>query len=78
MRRIYQSAGPPAISAPEPLWSYLVLLKQRPKAEANKWESKMGVPISVVDAFTDLVEELALAGPLVLGLDDLQWADPAC
>lgn len=31
----------------------------------------------VVDAFTDLVEELALAVPLVLGLDDLQWADPS-
>jgi len=31
----------------------------------------------VVDAFADLVEELALAGPLVMGLDDLQWADPS-
>ena len=28
-----------------------------------------------VDAFADLVEALALAGPLVIGLDDLQWAD---
>ena len=28
-----------------------------------------------VDAFADLVEALALSGPLVIGLDDLQWAD---
>jgi predicted ATPase len=31
----------------------------------------------VVDALTDVVEELALTGPLVIGLDDLQWADPS-
>jgi predicted ATPase len=30
-----------------------------------------------VDAFADLAEALALAGPLVIGLDDLQWADSA-
>jgi DNA-binding CsgD family transcriptional regulator len=39
--------------------------------------SDSGLRFRVVDAFTDLVEELALAGPLVLGLDDLQWADPS-
>src|SRR5215472_2506072 len=39
--------------------------------------SDPGLRFRVVDAFTDLVEELALAGPLVLGLDDLQWADPS-
>jgi predicted ATPase len=39
--------------------------------------SDPGLHFRVVDAFTDLVEELALAGPLVLGLDDLQWADPS-
>ena len=36
-----------------------------------------GLRFRVVDAFTDLVEELALAGPVMLGLDDLQWADPS-
>src|SRR4029077_15877622 len=39
--------------------------------------SDSGLRFRVVDAFTDLVEELALAGPLVIGLDDLQWADPS-
>ena len=31
----------------------------------------------MVDAFVDHAEELALAGPLLLGVDDLQWADPS-
>src|SRR5215472_1396257 len=39
--------------------------------------SDPGLRFRAVDAFADLVEELALAGPLVIGLDDLQWADPA-
>ncbi|HYB18439.1 MAG TPA: BREX system ATP-binding domain-containing protein [Streptosporangiaceae bacterium] len=39
--------------------------------------SDPGLRFRVVDAFADLVEELALAGPVVLGLDDLQWADPS-
>jgi predicted ATPase len=28
-----------------------------------------------VDAFADLAEELALSAPLLIGVDDLQWAD---
>jgi predicted ATPase len=39
--------------------------------------SDPGLRFRVVDAFADLVEELALAGAVVLGLDDLQWADPS-
>jgi predicted ATPase len=39
--------------------------------------SDPGLRFRVVDAFTDLVEALGLAGPLVIGLDDLQWADPS-
>jgi DNA-binding CsgD family transcriptional regulator len=39
--------------------------------------SDPGLRFRVVDAFTDLVEGLALSGPLVIGLDDLQWADPS-
>ena len=39
--------------------------------------SDPGLRFRVVDALTDLAEELALSGPLVLGLDDLQWADPS-
>ncbi|HTQ93276.1 MAG TPA: AAA family ATPase [Streptosporangiaceae bacterium] len=39
--------------------------------------SDPGLRFRVVDAFTDLAEELALAGSLLLGLDDLQWADPS-
>jgi DNA-binding CsgD family transcriptional regulator len=37
--------------------------------------SDPGLQFQAVDAFADLVEALALAGPLVVGLDDLQWAD---
>ena len=39
--------------------------------------SDPGLRFRVVDAFADLAEELALAGPLVIGVDDLQWADPS-
>jgi AAA ATPase domain len=38
--------------------------------------SDPGLRFRAVDAFADLAEALALAGPLVIGLDDLQWADP--
>jgi len=37
--------------------------------------SDPGLRFRAVDAFADLAEELALAGPLVIGVDDLQWAD---
>ena len=37
----------------------------------------LGCQFRAVDAFTDLVEELALEQPLVVGIDDLQWADPS-
>jgi predicted ATPase len=39
--------------------------------------SDPGLRFRAVDAFADLAEALALAGPLVIGLDDLQWADPS-
>ena len=39
--------------------------------------SDPGLRFRVVDALADLMEELALPGPLVIGLDDLQWADPS-
>jgi predicted ATPase len=39
--------------------------------------SDPGLLFRAVDAFTDLVETLGLAGPLVIGLDDMQWADPS-
>ena len=39
--------------------------------------SDPGLQFQAVDAFVDLIESLALEGPLVVGLDDLQWADPA-
>ncbi len=37
--------------------------------------SDPGLRFRAVDAFADLAEALALAGPLVIGGDDLQWAD---
>jgi predicted ATPase len=39
--------------------------------------SDPGLQFQAVDAFVDLVEALALRGPLVVGVDDLQWADPS-
>ena len=36
-----------------------------------------GVQFRIVDAFVDLVEEDALAGPVALVLEDLHWADPS-
>jgi len=39
--------------------------------------SDPGLRFRTVDAFADLAEALALAGPLVIGVDDLQWADPS-
>lgn len=39
--------------------------------------SDPGLQFRVVDALADLGEMLALSGPLVIGADDLQWADPS-
>ena len=39
--------------------------------------SDPGLRFRVVDAFADLAEELAVSGPLLIGADDLQWADPS-
>lgn len=39
--------------------------------------SDPGLRFRAVDAFSDLVESLARERPLVIGLDDLQWADPS-
>ena len=39
--------------------------------------SDPGLQFRAVDAFVDLVEELALSPPLVIGRDDLRWADPS-
>jgi AAA ATPase domain len=39
--------------------------------------SDPGLQFRVVDAFADLAEDLALSGPLLIGVDDLQWADPS-
>lgn len=39
--------------------------------------SDPGLQFRAVDAFSDLVEELALGAPLLIGVDDLQWADPS-
>ncbi len=39
--------------------------------------SDPGLRFRAVDGFADLAEELALGGPLVTAVDDLQWADPS-
>jgi DNA-binding NarL/FixJ family response regulator/tetratricopeptide (TPR) repeat protein len=39
--------------------------------------SDPGLRFRAVDAFSDLVEELSQQRPLVIGVDDLHWADPS-
>jgi DNA-binding CsgD family transcriptional regulator len=39
--------------------------------------SDPGLQFQAVNAFLDLAEAMAGRGPLALGLDDLQWADPS-
>jgi DNA-binding CsgD family transcriptional regulator len=39
--------------------------------------SDPGLQFRVVDAFRDLADELAASRPLIVGVDDLQWADPS-
>jgi DNA-binding CsgD family transcriptional regulator len=48
-----------------------------PSRERITVTSDPGLQFRVVDAFGDLVEALALSGPVVVGADDLQWADPS-
>jgi predicted ATPase len=37
--------------------------------------SDQGLRFRVVDALADLAEEMAVPGPLLIGVDDVQWAD---
>ncbi|MBO0810545.1 MAG: AAA family ATPase [Microlunatus sp.] len=39
--------------------------------------SDSGLQFRAVDAFVDLAEDAALRAPLLIGLDNLQWADPS-
>jgi len=67
-------------SSPDPRRAAIAELLAAPVAGEQRpitVTSDSGLQFRVVDAFTDLVEELALSGPLVIGLDDLQWADPS-
>jgi len=69
-----------ARSAPDPRRAAIAGLLAVPGAGEQgpiTVSSDPGLRFRAVDAFTDLVEELALSGPLMLGLDDLQWADPS-
>jgi len=68
-----------ARSSPDPRRALIAGLLASPRAGELgpiTVTSDPGLRFRVVDALIDLVEELALAGPVVLGLDDLQWADP--
>ena len=39
--------------------------------------SDPGLQFRVIDEMVDLIEQSALSGPTLLGVDDLQWADPS-
>ena len=66
-------------SSPDPRRAALGgLLAPRPGGhEPITVSSDPGLQFQAVDGVVDLVDELAHRRPLVLGLDDLQWADPA-
>lgn len=69
-----------SLSSPDPRRAAIAELLAAPAAAEQRpitVTSDSGLQFRAVDAFTDLVEELALSGPLVIGLDDLQWADPS-
>lgn len=59
-------AGIAALLAPQPGAAGSITVSSDP-----------GLQFQAVDAFVELVEELAHRQPLVIGLDDLQWADPS-
>ncbi|MDN5853651.1 MAG: AAA family ATPase [Actinomycetia bacterium] len=66
-------------SSPDPRRAAIAAML-RPRATAHDpitVSSDPGLQFQVVDAVVDLVEELAHPDPLVIGLDDLQWADPS-
>jgi predicted ATPase len=67
-------------SSPDPrraAISALLAAPSVPSDEVTTVTSDPGLQFQVVDAVLDLVEALADGGPLVIGLDDLQWADPS-
>jgi DNA-binding CsgD family transcriptional regulator/tetratricopeptide (TPR) repeat protein len=66
-------------SSPDPRRAALGgLLAPRPDGQQPITVSNdPGLQFQAVDGVVDLVDELAHRRPLVLGLDDLQWADPA-
>jgi DNA-binding CsgD family transcriptional regulator len=69
-----------ARSSPDPRRAAIAALLAAPAAGDQgpiTVTSDPGLQFRVVDALTDLAEELALSGPLMIGLDDLQWADPS-
>jgi len=67
-------------SAPDPRRAAIAgLLSAGRGAERgpNHGDQRPGLQLRAVDAFADLAEELAMSGPLAVGVDDLQWADPS-
>ena len=54
-----------------------LLFPPGPAAGAATVSSDPSLQFRAVDACVDLVEQLALKQPVLLGLDDLQWADPS-
>jgi DNA-binding CsgD family transcriptional regulator len=44
---------------------------------AGRQGAAPGLQYRIVDAIVDLVEEEALGGPVLIAIDDLQWADPS-
>jgi len=63
----------------EPRRAEIVRLLTRDQGARGQMEltRDAGVQFRIVDAFVDLVEGVALAGPVALVLEDLQWADPS-
>ena len=53
------------------------LLVGEPGADASTVEQASDLSFRIIDAVADLLQELCIAGPMVLALEDLHWADPS-
>lgn len=53
------------------------LLVGEPGAGASTAEQASDLSFRIIDAVADLLQEFCLAGPVVLALEDLHWADPS-
>src|ERR1700679_4190349 len=65
-------------SGPEPLLPTAELTELTELAERTGEAAAAGVPVLLVDRMADLLAERAASSPVLIVVDDLQWAGRAC